>query len=229
MGFVERPNSAQSSSCIVGRQNACLEETVPAIFLTHIPDMLKNYYGERAPAEFRKLGDVRLNDTGQVLDAKALAQAAQGCEIIISDRQTAGPAEFIPLVGGLVAVLRVAVDILNIDVAAASAQGILITHATPGFIASVAEMAIGFMIDCGRHVTEATSVYRTGRIPEARMGRQLKGATLGIIGYGAIGAHLADLGLALGMTVLVTDPHKRVARPMLKQVQFADLLARADR
>jgi D-3-phosphoglycerate dehydrogenase / 2-oxoglutarate reductase len=182
---------------------------VPAIFLTHIPDMLKNYYGERALAELRKLGDVRLNDTGQVLDAKALAQAAQGCEIIISDRQTAGPAEFFPLVDDLVAFLRVAVDIRNVDVAAASAQGILVTHATPGFIASVAEMAIGFMIDCGRHVTEATSVYRTGRIPEARMGRQLKGATLGIIGYGAIGAHLAELGVALGMTVLVADPIKR--------------------
>jgi D-3-phosphoglycerate dehydrogenase / 2-oxoglutarate reductase len=201
---------------------------VPTIFLTHIPDMLTNYYGERALAELRKLGDVRLNDTGQVLDAKALAQAARGCEIIISDRQTAGPAEFFLLVGDLVAFLRVAVDIRNVDVAAASAQGILVTRATPGFIASVAEMAIGFMIDCGRHITEATSVYRTGRVPDARMGRQLEGATLGIIGYGAIGERLAELGLALGMTVLVADPHKSVARPMLKQVQLSDLLARSD-
>jgi phosphoglycerate dehydrogenase-like enzyme len=87
---------------------------------------------------------------------------------------------------------------------------------------------LGFMIDCGRYVTEATSAYRTGRIPDARMGRQLKGATLGIIGYGAIGAHLAELGLALGMTVLVADPHKRVTRPMVQQVQFADLLAKSD-
>ena len=194
---------------------------MPNIFLTHIPDMLTNYYGERALAELRKLGDVRLNDTDQVLDAKTLAQAAQGCEIIISDRQTAGPAEFFPLVDDLVAFLRVAVDIRNVDVVAASAQGILVTHATPGFIASVAEMAIGFMIDCGRHVTQATSVYRTGRVPEARMGRQLKGATLGIVGYGAIGEHLAELSLALGMTVLVADPHKKVTRPMLKQVQFS--------
>src|SRR6202008_1268101 len=112
--------------------------------------MLKNYYGERALAELRKLGDGRLNDTGQVLDAKALAQAAQGCEIIISDRQNAGPAEPFPLKDDLVAFLRVVVDIRNIDIAAASAEGILITHATPGFIASVAEIAIGFMVDSGR-------------------------------------------------------------------------------
>jgi D-3-phosphoglycerate dehydrogenase len=182
-----------------------LETPVPKIFLTHIPDMLKNYYGERALAELRKLGEVRLNDTGQVLDAEALAQAARGCEIIVSDRQTAGPAEFFPLVDDLVAFLRVAVDIRNVDIAAASVQGILVTHATPGFIASVAEMAIGFMVDCGRHITETTSVYRNGRVPEARMGRQLKGATLGIVGYGAIGEYLAELGLALGMIVLVAD------------------------
>jgi D-3-phosphoglycerate dehydrogenase / 2-oxoglutarate reductase len=201
---------------------------VPTIFLTHSPDMLKNYYGERALAELRKLGTVRLNTTGQVLDAEALAQAAQGCEIIVSDRQTAGPAEFFPLMNDLVAFLRVAVDIRNVDVEAASAQGILVTHATPGFIASVAEMAIGFMIDCGRHITEATFVYRAGQVPEARMGRQLKGATLGIVGYGAIGEYLAELGLAFGMTVLVADPYKKIVQPKLDQVSFADLLARSD-
>ena len=97
---------------------------MPTIFLTHIPDMFKNYYGERALAELRKLGDVRLNDTGKVLDTKALAQAAQGCEIIISDRQTAASAELFPLMDDLVAFLRVAVDIRNIDITAASAQGI---------------------------------------------------------------------------------------------------------
>ncbi len=85
-------------------------------------------------------------------------------------------------------------------------------------------MAIGFMIDCGRHITEATSVYRAGRVPEARMGRQLKGATLGIIGYGAIGEYMAELGLALGMTVLVADPYKKIAEPGLNQVPFADML-----
>src|SRR6185437_16479670 len=163
------------------------------ILLTHIPDMLANYYGARALAALRELGEVRLNDTGKVLDAKALAQAARGCEIVVSDRQTPGPAEFFAGAPDLVAFLRVAVDIRNIDVAAASAHGILVTHATPGFIASVAEMAIGFMIDCGRFITEAASIYRSGKDPEARMGRQLKGSSGGIIGYGVIGEYLAPL------------------------------------
>src|SRR5690606_11012017 len=67
---------------------------MPTVLLTHTPDMLANYYGDRALAALRALCDVRLNDTGKVLDAAALAKLAQGCEIIVSDRQTPGPAEF---------------------------------------------------------------------------------------------------------------------------------------
>ncbi|HZP78032.1 MAG TPA: NAD(P)-dependent oxidoreductase [Pseudolabrys sp.] len=199
------------------------------ILLTHIPDMLENYYGARALAALRELGTVRLNETGKVLDAPTLAKAARGCDIIISDRQTPGPAEFFAQAGDeLVAFLRVAIDIRNIDVPAASGKGILVTHATAGFIPSVAEMAIGFMIDCGRHVSASTEAYHAGREAEVRMGRQLKGATLGIIGYGAIGEYLAPLGVALGMRVLVSDPYKTVHEPGLTHTSLEDLLARSD-
>ena len=126
------------------------------ILLTHVPDMLENYYGPRALAEMRKLGEVRLNTSGKVLDAKALADAAKGCEIIVSDRQTPGAAEFFPLAVDCCAFLRVAVDIRNIDVEAASREGVLVTRATPGFMASVSEMAIGMMIDCARGITDAS-------------------------------------------------------------------------
>ena len=180
------------------------------IFLTHTPDMLANYYGPRALAELRKLGDVRLNETGGVLDADALAQAARGCEIVVSDRQTPGPAGFFRQAADCVAFLRVAIDIRNIDVEAASREGILVTQATAGFIPAVAEMAIGMMVDLGRHVTRSTIEYRSGKDAEPRMGKQLKGATLGILGYGQIGIYLAKLAMALGMRVLVHDPYQRV-------------------
>jgi D-3-phosphoglycerate dehydrogenase len=204
------------------------EPAMTKILLTHIPDMLANYYGERALGELRKLGEVKLNQTGRVLDAGALSEAARGCAIVVSDRQTPGPAEFFAKASDLVAFLRVAVDIRNIDVAAASREGILVTHASPGFTAAVAELAIGFMIDCGRHVSAAAEVYHAGSVPAARMGRQLKGATLGIIGYGVIGEYLAPLALALGLRVLVADPFKTVAAPGLTQVDLAELLAQSD-
>src|SRR5438270_2997680 len=198
------------------------------IFLTHVPEMLENYYGPRALAEMRKLGEVRLNETGKVLDAKALAEAAKGCEIIVSDRQTPGPAEFVPLAPDCCAFLRVAVDIRNINVTAASAQGVLVTRATPGFIPSVSEMAIGMMIDCARKITDSVIEYRNGREAEPRKGVQLHGSTLGIMGYGAIGRHLAPLGVALGMKVLVADPYAKVEDPVLHQVPLESLLAESD-
>lgn len=202
---------------------------MPTILLTHIPDMLANYYGERALAALRKLGEVKLNTTDKVLDAKALSEAARGCDIIVSDRQTPGPTEFFAAAPDeLAAFLRVAVDIRNIDVAAASAKGILVTHATPGFIASVAEMAIGFMIDCGRHITIAATEYHQGNDAMPRMGRQLKGAVVGIVGYGVIGEYLAPLCVALGMNVLVSDPFKKVNVPGVKQTDLDELLAQSD-
>ena len=64
------------------------------VFLTHSPEMLRNYYGERAIASLSEFADVIINPTGRVLDAEALTQHAQGCEIVISDRQTPGFAAF---------------------------------------------------------------------------------------------------------------------------------------
>jgi D-3-phosphoglycerate dehydrogenase len=197
------------------------------IFLTHVPDMLENYYGERALAAMRQLGEVRLNTSGKVLDAKALAEAAKDCEIIVSDRQTPGPPEFFSSAPDVCAFLRVAVDIRNIDVAAASQQGVLVTQATPGFMASVSEMAVGMMIDLARGITDSVITYRNGGEAEPRKGVQLHGATLGIMGYGAISRHLAPIGVALGMKVLVTDPYAKV-EDWLHHVPLETLLAESD-
>jgi D-3-phosphoglycerate dehydrogenase len=197
------------------------------ILLTHTPDMLRNYYGPRALEELRALGEVRLN-SGGVLDTEALIEGARGCDIVVSDRQTPGEARFFAEARDIAAFLRVAVDIRNIDVAAASRHGILVTRASPGFIPAVAEMAVGFMVDLARGIPEAVAGYRAGGEPVAQMGRQLKGSTLGIMGYGAIGEYLASLGVALGMTVLVSDPYKTVSGPALRQVALETLLADSD-
>jgi D-3-phosphoglycerate dehydrogenase len=60
------------------------------------------------------------------------------------------------------------------------------------------------------------------------MGRQLRGSTMGIIGYGAIGRRLAELGLALGMRVLVSDPHVQVPGRALRQTDLRTLLEESD-
>jgi D-3-phosphoglycerate dehydrogenase len=60
------------------------------------------------------------------------------------------------------------------------------------------------------------------------MGRELRGATLGIVGYGQIGRCLADVAQALGMQVQVHDPHVTVAHAAVRQVGFDALLAESD-
>jgi D-3-phosphoglycerate dehydrogenase len=105
---------------------------------------------------------------------------------------------------------------------------VLVTRATPGFIASVCELAIGYLVDLSRGVSRATADYHAGLTPDARMGRQLASSTLGIIGYGAIGRQLAPIALALGMKVLIADPYIKVEDARFTQVGFDDLLAQSD-
>src|SRR5262249_53371752 len=72
------------------------------------------------------------------------------------------------------------------------------------------------------------NTYRIGVAPAAGGGIELRGSTLGIIGYGAIGRALADLGVALGMRVVVSDPYVAVDKPDLTQTGLPELLAAAD-
>ena len=202
---------------------------MPRIFLTHTPDARANYYGARAEAGLRALGTLRLHDDPQPLSTAELIDAAAGCEFIVSDRQTKGDADVFHRSPGLIGFLRCAVDIRNVDVAAASDAGVLVTRASAGFMASVSEWVIGVMIDLSRNISSAVGTYRgDDAMPVPAMGRQLRGSTLGVIGYGQIGRYLADAGLALGMRVLIHDPLAKVTNPALVKSSLPELLVGSD-
>jgi len=201
---------------------------MPKILLTSPRPARALYYPDAALEGLRALGEVKLNDGDTAWDAAGLVKAAKGIDVIVSDRQTPGPAPVFDGLPGLMAFVRCAVDIRNVDVPAASRHGVLVTHASPGFIASVAELVVGFMIDLGRGVGRAATSYHRGVAPPAVMGRQLKGSTLGVMGYGAIGRHLADLGVAFGMRVLVSDPFAKADRTGIEQVDLPKLLSESD-
>jgi D-3-phosphoglycerate dehydrogenase len=198
------------------------------IFLTHPEEARAQYYGAEALGRLQELGQVQLNETGQSLTPERLAELARGCEVILSDRTAAAPAAIFERLPDLVAFVRCAVDIRNVDVGAASAHGVLVTRASPGFVDPVAELVVGMMVNLARGVPDATLAYRAGRQPETRMGRQLRGSTLGIIGYGRIGTRLAQLGQALGMRILINDPYVQVVEPELRQTDLGTLLVEAD-
>jgi D-3-phosphoglycerate dehydrogenase len=184
---------------------------------------MANYYGERALAGLRDVGDVKLHQGEKSLEGKDLIKAAQDCELIVSYRQSPGPAELFERLPRLVAFLRCAIDIRNVDVAAASRAGVLVTQASAGFVTSVSEMVVGFLVELSRGITRSATLYHQNKVPKADMGRELKGSTLGVIGYGAIGREVARIGQALGMRVLVNDPYQQVA-----QVPLDELLKESD-
>ncbi len=200
----------------------------PRILLTHTPEMRRNYYGERALAGLMALGDVVLHEGDEPIGTHALIAAARGCDFVVADRATYLDAERINGFGDTAAILRVAVDIRNIDVAAASAAGILVTQASRSWIAAVSEHALGLMIDASRGISAANIAYKRGEVAVARMGRQLSGATVGIIGYGPLGRRIAELGVAFGMTVVVYDPYVSVGDAGVTQVSLDEVFRRAD-
>ena len=198
------------------------------LLLTHVPLARRTYYGARALARLQELVAVTLHEGDAPLHPAGVVAAARDVDFIIADRATPLPGEIFAALPGLKVAMRSAVDIRNIDVAAASAAGVLVTHAEPGFVKSVVELTLGFLVDLSRGISRTAADYRADRKPEIRVGRQLSGSTVGIIGYGRIARDLAPLLATMGMTVLVSDPYAQVDDRRFIKLPMDDLLARAD-
>jgi D-3-phosphoglycerate dehydrogenase len=200
----------------------------PTVLVTHPAPRLAMYLGARALAQLREVAQVRLNPLDVDLSDEVLVKAAQDCEVILAYRQTPVSAAVFEALPNLRAVVRCAMDIRSIDVVAASAQGILVTQASPGFMASVSEWVVGVMIDLSRGISAARGEYQSHRNAQVRMGRELRGAQLGLIGYGQISRYLCPLAVALGMRVVVADPFVRVDVPGIAQISLDQLLQSSD-
>jgi D-3-phosphoglycerate dehydrogenase len=198
------------------------------LLLTHVPLARRQYYGARALARLQELVEVVLHDGEAPLDPKGVVAAAREADFIIADRATPVPAVVFESLPELKVVMRSAIDIRNIDVAAASKAGVLVTRAEAGFVKSVVELTLGFLVDLSRGMSRAATAYHQGQKPEIKVGRQLAGSTVGIIGYGRISRELAPVLAAMGMTVLVSDPYAQVDDRRFIKLPMEELLGRAD-
>ncbi|SDY31338.1 D-3-phosphoglycerate dehydrogenase [Variovorax sp. YR634] len=198
------------------------------VFVSHPQSKLAHYFGDRATAALRAIAQVRFNPTDTDLSSRELAELARDCDAIISYRQTVGDEALFAALPQLTAFVRCAIDIRNIDVASASRHGVLVTQASAGFIPSVSEWIVGVMIDLGRHISASAEGYHAGRPVVPAMGRELRGSTLGVIGYGQISRYLCDVALALGMRIVVHDPYTATGRLEFAQVELDALLAQSD-
>jgi D-3-phosphoglycerate dehydrogenase len=201
---------------------------VPTVFLSFSPDRLLEWYTAEAVSRLEELAVVKLNPGPAELSPEELVEIAADCEVIVADRLTPGYGEVFSRLDDLVAFVRCAMDVRNIDLQAASRSGVLVTHASPSWVDPVSELVLGLMLNLARGVADTVAAYRRGVVPTPGMGIQLSGRTLGIIAYGHLGRRLAELGRALHMRVLVFDPNVEQLPDGIERVDLDGLLVSSD-
>ena len=98
------------------------------------------------------------------------------------------------------------VGVSNIAVDAATARGIPV-YVTPGANAtSVAELTLGLMLAAARRIGSMNTALHAGHWTRAQDGLELRGRTLGLVGFGQVGQRVATVALAIGMPVMAFDP-----------------------
>ena len=127
---------------------------------------------------------------------------------------------------------RAGIGVDNIDVAAATARGVVVMNTPFGNTITTAEHAIAMMFALARQIPAADRSTQAGKWEKSRfMGVELFGKTLGLIGCGNIGTIVAERALGLRMKVAAYDPFLSAERALdlgVEKVDLDDLLARAD-
>ncbi|MBS1111715.1 MAG: serA [Nitrospirae bacterium] len=95
----------------------------------------------------------------------------------------------------------------NVDKIAATKKGIVVMNTPGGNTVTTAEHTMSLLFSMARHTPQATASMKQGKWEKKKfMGVELHGKTLGIIGLGNIGAHVAKIALGMGMKVITYDP-----------------------
>ncbi|GIX48829.1 MAG: D-glycerate dehydrogenase [Candidatus Tectimicrobiota bacterium] len=191
---------------------------------------------EAALALVRQACEVQLDPDDRALSPAELRQAVadkEGIICLITDRIDASVLEAGPR---LKVVANVAVGYDNIDVAAATRRGIVVTN-TPGVLTeTTADLAWGLLLSVARRIPEGDRFVRAGQWTEWKLmlmlGHDVYGQTLGIVGLGRIGQAVARRARGFGMTVLYHN--RRRVSPALEAelgatwVELPTLLQRSD-
>lgn len=103
---------------------------------------------------------------------------------------------------------RAGVGVDNVDIEAATQSGVIVVNSPDGNTNAAAEHTVALMLSMARNIPAAVASTKQGLWERSKFtGTEVFGKTLGIIGLGKIGSHVAKVALALGMKVLVCDPY----------------------
>ena len=171
-------------------------------------------------------------DVQEGLDPAALLEAIAGAQGLIIRSATKVTAEVIEAGSDLVVVGRAGVGLDNVDVDAATAQGVMVVNAPESNILSAAEQAMALLLAQARNVPQAHTALVDGRWERSKWeGVELHGKTLGIVGLGRVGTLVAQRSLAFGMRLIAYDPYVSAERARHLGVELRgldELVAEAD-
>lgn len=147
--------------------------------------------------------ELRFPDAERPLEEPEMVALVRGCEGLIVGLDPVSAA--VLDAGPLRVVVKYGSGLDNVDLEAAATRGVTVT-ATPGANArSVAELTIALLLALARHVVAHDRLVRAGSWTR-RLGIELDGRRLGVVGYGAIGGLVGRLAAGLGMSVVARDP-----------------------
>ena len=132
--------------------------------------------------------------------------------------------------GDLIAVGCFCIGTNQVDLAAAAARGVAVFNAPYSNTRSVVELVIGEIIALARRLPEKTLKMHAGIWDKSAQGsHEIRGRTLGIVGYGNIGTQLSNVAEAMGLRVIFFDTADRLAHGNARRMPTLDaLLAEAD-
>ncbi|WP_240612183.1 phosphoglycerate dehydrogenase [Brevundimonas vesicularis] len=164
------------------------------------------------------------------LDEDDLIAAIKGVHVLGIRSKTTVSRRVLEHADRLMAVAAFCIGTNQIDLDAASDHGVAVFNAPYSNTRSVVELAIGLMIVLMRDVADKSSAMHVGKWNKSATGsKELRGKTLGIVGYGAIGSQLSVLAENLGMRVLFYDLSERLALGNARRMRSLDaLLAESD-
>src|SRR6476659_477858 len=141
------------------------------------------------------------------LGASELRDAVAGCVGLVVRSETKVTSDLMDAATTLRVVGRAGVGVDNIDVAAATARGIVVMNAPDGNTITTAEHTVALLIALARRVPQANSSLKSGKWDrKSFIGVELQGKTLGVVGMGRIGRTVALRARAFGMRIVAFDP-----------------------
>jgi D-3-phosphoglycerate dehydrogenase len=166
---------------------------------------------------------------GSVVDQPSnLDKELSDAEILVVRSRTQVTKDLLAKAPKLRVVARAGVGLDNIDLRECERRGIKVVNTPDASTIAVAELAVGLMISLLRRIPRADSTMKQKRWEkESLLGRELHGKTVGIIGFGRVGAAVAERLRSFGCKIIACSPHFK-GTDWVESVSLEELLKRSD-